>query len=325
MPEKVKGTATKREKEGSITSTTYMFSHLEKPPEKSLREIIYDDETGQILGRTCKNWGAVTLFYIIFFSCIAALFAVCMKLWFMGFDLKTPKFLLDESLIGSNPGLGFRPLPRDPDHGSLIWYDIGSRKEIRYWTEILDEYFDGYHHPTNNQRICDFDSTPRPGKVCKIDIDHFEKCAKSNAYGYNNSSPCIFLKLNRIYGWIPEYYNDPFDLPADMPQDLRQHIQSLPEIELHQIWVSCRGEQAGDKEIVGDIEYYPSRGFPAYFYPYMNDPGYLSPLVAVRFVRPMPNQIINIECRTWAKNIKYDGSFRDRKGSVHLELMIDAY
>ncbi len=35
------------------------------------------------------------------------------------------------------------------------------------------------------------------------------------------------------------------------------------------------------------------------------------------------NRIINIECRAWAKNIIYNGSMRDRQGSIHFELMID--
>lgn len=34
-------------------------------------------------------------------------------------------------------------------------------------------------------------------------------------------------------------------------------------------------------------------------------------------------RIINIECRAWAANIHYNGSFRDRQGSVHFELMVD--
>lgn len=94
------------------------------------------------------------------------------------------------------------------------------------------------------------------------------------------------MKLNRIYGWIPQYYNDPADLPEDMPEDLKQHIESLPKKHRNQVWISCRGENGADSEIIGDIEYYPTRGFPSFFYPYVNNPGYLSPLVAVKLVRP---------------------------------------
>lgn len=35
------------------------------------------------------------------------------------------------------------------------------------------------------------------------------------------------------------------------------------------------------------------------------------------------NRIINIECRAWAKNLRYIGGHRDRQGSVHFEVMID--
>lgn len=112
--------------------------------------------------------------------------------------------------------------------------------------------------------------------------------------------------------------------------------------------MSCNGEYPSDNEVLGPVTYYPQRGFPAYFYPFTNVPGYLSPLIAVQFKRPgckknskcyllryiinnlifllfffIVNRIINIECRAWAKNIIYNGSFRDRQGSVHFEIMID--
>lgn len=86
---------------------------------------------------------------------------------------------------------------------------------------------------------------------------------------------------------MPEYYNDVDNLPEDMPEDLLQHIKSLPPIQRNQIWVSCEGEHDVDREAVGLIEYHPNRGFPSYFYPFTSNTGYLSPLVAVRFARPL--------------------------------------
>jgi sodium/potassium-transporting ATPase subunit beta len=109
---------------------------------------------------------------------------------------------------------------------------------------------------------------------------------KEESYGYGNASPCIFLKLNRIYGWVPEYYNDPENLPADMPQSLVDHIKGLNATHRDQVWVSCEGEQGNDKELLGETEYFPNQGFPSYFYPYTNRRGYVSPLVAVKFSRP---------------------------------------
>jgi sodium/potassium-transporting ATPase subunit beta len=71
-----------------------------------------------------------------------------------------------------------------------------------------------------------------------------------------------------------------------MPEDLVDHIKSLEPKKRRQIWVSCKGENPHDTETVGPIEYLEHRGFPEYFYPFMNTPGYLSPVIAIRFARP---------------------------------------
>jgi hypothetical protein len=61
----------------------------------------------------------------------------------------------------------------------------------------------------------------------------------------------------------------------------------LSEFQLNTIWVSCEGENPADLENIGPIKYYPRRGFPGFYYPYENSEGYLSPLVAVHFERPV--------------------------------------
>ena len=52
------------------------------------------------------------------------------------------------------------------------------------------------------------------------------------------------------------------------------------------IWVSCEGENSADREHIGNVTYTPFRGFPAYYFPYKNIPGYLSPIVALQFQKP---------------------------------------
>jgi len=314
----------RKSKDGSISSVTYEFPYMLQPEKKTLRQLIYSSKSGKVLGRTPKNWGELFVFYTVFYIVLAALFAICMKGLLMSCPDNMPKWQLGESLIGSSPGVGFRPLPEDVDHGSLIWYDASNQTQVIHWKSLLDDFLHEYTLGSSNQKICDFDAFPGTTQACKLDMSQFDQCSSAHSYGYNNSSPCIFIKLNRIYGWVPEYYNDINDLPEEMPDDLKAYITELPEMNRSQVWVSCYGENGADREVLGEIKYYPSRGFPSYFFPYLNAPGYHSPLVAVKFVRPTPNQIINIECRAWAKNIKYVGSFRDRQGSVHLELMIDA-
>lgn len=70
-----------------------------------------------------------------------------------------------------------------------------------------------------------------------------------------------------------------------MPAELIEHIKSVLPQERKQIWISCQGEHPVDREILGSVSYI-KWGFPGFFYPYVNTPGYLSPLVAVKFNRP---------------------------------------
>lgn len=76
-----------------------------------------------------------------------------------------------------------------------------------------------------------------------------------------------------------------------MPADIVAHIKTLPVKERKQIWISCQGEHPVDREILGPVSYI-KYGFPGYFYPYINTPGYLSPLVVVKFDRPKSLLII---------------------------------
>lgn len=61
----------------------------------------------------------------------------------MTINYESPKWKLEESLIGINPGLGFRPISQDIDQGSLIWYDASNQTQIVYWTKILDGFMQG--------------------------------------------------------------------------------------------------------------------------------------------------------------------------------------
>lgn len=52
------------------------------------------------------------------------------------------------------------------------------------------------------------------------------------------------------------------------------------------VWVTCEGENSADIENIGTINYYPNRGFRHEYFPFLNQPGYLSPVVAVHFQNP---------------------------------------
>lgn len=97
---------------------------------------------------TCDNnslssiAGEIITFYTIFYLCLAAFCVVCLKGLMYTIDENVPKWRLDASLIGTNPGLGFRPIAENGDQGSLIWYDSSNKAQIRYWTKLIDKFLD---------------------------------------------------------------------------------------------------------------------------------------------------------------------------------------
>ncbi|XP_025832675.1 sodium/potassium-transporting ATPase subunit beta-2 isoform X2 [Agrilus planipennis] len=291
---------------------------------------VYNEEKGTVLGRTGKSWAKIGLFYLIFYGILAALVAICMWVFFQTLDPRIPKWRLERSIIGTNPGLGFRPMPLETNvESSLIWFQGSNKTNYMKWVNNLMGFLEKYYVPgkaekgTATIKRCSFTQYPQENEVCDFDVRLWGPCSPDKYFEYHRNAPCIFLKLNRIYGWVPEYFNDTNNLPKEMPKQLVDHIRlNVSQHELNTVWISCEGENPADVEYLGPITYYPKiQGFPGYYYPYKNAEGYLSPLVAVQFLRPVAGIVINIECKAWAHNIKHKRT--DKVGSVHFELLID--
>ncbi|KAM8715491.1 hypothetical protein ACLKA7_002529 [Drosophila subpalustris] len=288
---------------------------------QTFSEMLYDPQDGTILGRTPKSWGQLFVFYSIFYIILAILFSICMLAMLSTVNVDQPKWQLEESLIGTNPGLGVRPISEETERGSVIEFDKKKPAEIDYWTGLIYDYLKDYNSTEGRKmKHCDFNQTHNKQDVCFVDETQFGPCTAANKYGYNQGKPCVFLKLNKIYGWVPQVYDA---ATPNMPEDLQQTINNSKVEERQKIWVSCNGHYGKDKEQFQNISYYPSQGIPSYYYPYLKQPGYLSPLVAVQFHDPPIGSLMDVECRAWAKNIIYSGSLRDRKGSVTFQFLMD--
>ncbi|KAJ3654988.1 hypothetical protein Zmor_014137 [Zophobas morio] len=296
--------------------------HVERTRWESFYTAIYNPSTKEFLGRTGKSWGQLLLFYSIFYIILAALFAICMQGLLATLDDREPKWKLERSLIGTNPGLGFRPISNKTEEGSLIWYNHKNDTSKHKWVQLIDEFLTPYMQEQNgkNFEICDFNKPANASKVCVVNLKDFLDCSRSKFYGYNSTSPCIFLKLNKIFGWEPKYFTNSTSEMREYSTEFADAVDAEPG---SYIWISCQGEKPVDRENVVGFNYFPKQGFASYYFPYTNTQNYLSPLVAVQIVNPTPNLIVSIECRAWAKNIIYQGGDLQREGSVHFEILLD--
>ncbi|XP_032529889.2 sodium/potassium-transporting ATPase subunit beta-2-like [Danaus plexippus] len=306
---------------------TYNRRPPQRPLLKRIQYGIWNPEERTFLGRTGKRWGVIGLIYLVMYICIVIFFSICMCGMLSVLDERIPYFTLADSIIGNNPGMGHRPLILEEE--SLIWYDAKDPKTIQKYVDNISEFLAPYENKSllinqgANQHDCGMTKPPR-NEVCSFNLSQLGPCSKENNFGFTNRTPCIIIKLNKIFDWNPVFYNDPDDLPPKMPVTVKQYINSTtsPE-ERRKVWVSCEGERPVDVETLGPINYYPYPGLSEIYFPYDNTPGYLSPLVAVQLMNPTLHQFINIRCRAWARNILLTKSLKDLKGSTSFIIMID--
>ncbi|CAH2021635.1 unnamed protein product [Acanthoscelides obtectus] len=78
---------------------------------------------------------------------LAALVAICMWVFFQTLDPRIPKWQLDRSLIGTNPGLGFRPMPMNNEESTLIWFQGSNKTNYQIWVDHILQFLDTTNAP----------------------------------------------------------------------------------------------------------------------------------------------------------------------------------
>lgn len=265
--------------------------------------------------RKKSSWIRLFAFYTILWLSTIAFWIVYMTIFQQTIDERMPSLRLEESPIGSSPGLAVRPRPSIAKiDSSLINFRSSSSGNWQHWTEDLNNYLRPYQELESGagqhaQGDCNSYGGERdPSKFCPFELRVIpNECSESQNFSYHLGKPCILVKINRIYGWKPEPYTmRPKDYPMQAP--FREgHIQ-----------ITCEGKSSVDKENIGPIDYYP-QGIETKYFPFTNQPGYQSPFVMAHFKNPRPGVLIFVECKAWAKNIQHDNS----RGKVNFELLID--
>jgi len=313
---------------------------------EGFKQFLWNSETSEFLGRTGMSWLKIGIFYIIYYALLAGFFMGMLLIFYQTLDPKIPRWQNTNGIIGGNPGVGFRPGPDNKSiESTLIWFRHGDDNgNWQAWVNRLDKFLEPYNDTvtpkdkdgkemTVDRVDCEnLEDGPGDNQVCKVDTSVLFQgdCTKEKHYGYREGNPCILLKLNKIYGWYPKYYNHSDMGKKEMKEkNVPQEIKDLMETNVNtsneglnrRVWIQCKGENPADVENAGEIVYYPYQGFSANFFPYLNQPGYVSPAVFMQLKKPNKGVMIAIECRAYAMNIEHDSM--ERRGLAHFEVMID--
>jgi len=296
---------------------------------------LYDPDNGTFLSRTPLSWLKITVFYTIYYSCLAAFWYVCLLIFFQTLpevDLG-PKWMLGGSLIGENPGVGIRPLNRDSRIDSNM-FKLQLIDDNRVLTDAEGEGDLNIDYARRAEKFLEVYESEVNKTLGYNEFNLATELGECGAhpYGYVNGGspikPCIFLKFNKIWGWNPKPITaEDFDA-NEWPKSFKNHFDSLGENDQDQVFVDCQGRYPADKEALKEgMTYIPAtQGFPVKYFPYKGDKeNYHSPLVVVQFdtsrMERFVGQLIHVECRAYYQGVVH--TTKTKTGMVQFEVLLE--
>ncbi|KAM7535785.1 hypothetical protein Aperf_G00000090334 [Anoplocephala perfoliata] len=232
-----------------------------------------------LFGRTCRSWTLIFIYYCIFYSILASFWIGMLSVLIFGLvRVDAPRLTGMQSWLKLNPGLSL--IPRIRDEATLVQVTTFDSEPREFYLNYLRKYFSAYRNESSN---CDFESGKRYNdniqEPCEFPLSLLGECADPATFLEVNENACFYLKLNKIYGY-------------------------LPDVEGNKIHVKCGAANRLDREDLGEAHYYPSvetpNGSVGYFstvaFPYLNQPDYQTPLLAVTFPNLRRNRMVMIAC-----------------------------
>lgn len=283
---------------------------------------IWNPQKKEFIGRSGTSWLKIGVFYLIFYGCLAGFFAAMLAGFFTTLDDSAPTQQNMYSLIKSNPGMGFRPMPNV--ESTLISFDANKEETYKKYVDNIKEFLKEHNEKIQgaNYTDCQDGVSPEKGSVCEFDMTKLgDECTEENNFGYSNGTPCVLLKINRVYNWAPETFecNKSISEETAHAQEGRKALKDRCTYD--HVGITCEGESESDSDNLQDVDFYPTEGYSKAFFPYLNTKGYQSPLVFARFTKVKHGALIQVWCKLWAYNIKHHKN--DKAGSIHFELLVD--
>ncbi|XP_078389954.1 sodium/potassium-transporting ATPase subunit beta-2-like [Cetorhinus maximus] len=253
------------------------------------REFLWNPRTQEFLGRTGSSWVLILLFYVVFYTFLTGLFSLTMWVMLQTVNEYTPKY---QDRI-TNPGLMIRPKTESLFVGFNVIQEATWQSYVNALNAYLDSYNDSVQVSTNDQckpgkyylQEDSGDVRNTPKRSCQFNRTMLGPCSgiEDKTYGYSEGKPCIFIKMNKIIGFLPGEGKTPY--------------------------VSCEGK-VRDTNNVRELQYFPPNGtLDLMYFPYYGKKAhvnYTQPLVAVKFVNITRNIDVNIECKVYGSNVKND-------------------
>ncbi|CAH8461525.1 unnamed protein product [Schistosoma margrebowiei] len=248
------------------------------------KRALYNPEKHEILGRTCREWVLIFIFYVVAYTFLALFFVGMLSVFLYGYVSKTvPTLTGEQSILRFQPGIELAARPNS--FNTFIHVATFQSTINQPYINKVNELFSKYGSRGVNEECSGPGLHPQnPDVPCSFDLSVLGEC-QSTEKTILEGKLCLYLKINRVYGWLPDL-EDPKSIPS-------------PAIE-------CGGTNEFDKESLGTVRYFPEHIAPNgkkyglisnNYFPYLRMNNYQAPLVAVQFSNITRNTVVLVECR----------------------------
>lgn len=247
------------------------------------------------------SWAQIFVFYVCSYAFLAAFFYGMLSVFLKYYvNTKVPSLTGQHSVLKFTPGVGIHPRLEITDTFFQVT-NYPSTLNAKYIREA-SEYISSYQNVAGTADCSAGIPSNFPDVPCRFPLSTLGPC-ENPANAILNGGPCIYFRLNRIYGWLPNIANN----------------SVLPNAAIR-----CSGQNVMDNHLLGTPTYYPAitasdgqiyGSIPNTYFPYLNQPSYQTPMVAVQFPNIQLSTVVLIEC-------KVHGLETDQS-SVTFELSVD--
>ncbi|KAK3856636.1 hypothetical protein Pcinc_037056 [Petrolisthes cinctipes] len=202
---------------------------------------------------------------------------------------------------------GVTVCPRADSYQNKVYtysYDPNVLTTSEKYVREIDEFLKPYENQDPSKyRNCyddtDDESDERPCRFDPFTVLNKTTCSRDNRWGYSTTSPCFIVRVNKVVGFIPG--------PFPNSHEFIKNETKVSKQQLDQILVTgCYyGKEHGDDVLEISRPVIKNAGIiNRRFFPYTNQPGYLSPFMMSRIVSA-ELYAVEMSCLVMATNIPW--------------------
>lgn len=250
---------------------------------------LYNRETRQVMGRSGRSWAKIGVFYVVFYSCLAGFFAAMMAVFLTTVN-PAPVYNTDGSATGV--GAGDKAGPKLTQY---IENSPGLTRLVDKLPKTVDKD-DPNTKETFTKAVKEhLTAVNSSGQYNTTALFANKYCNEANNYGLSNNKPCIFIKMNKVWGWVPE---------EDVILKCLDQNKETNKVKT----IGLDGNVAG---------------YAKEFFPYLGQKNFQYPAVAVK-VDLEPGKKMTVQCKLEGKGIKVSDSYNPQRAYGKIEFEIGA-